>query len=372
MIARWAWSVIALGLPTAACAMEGSDSKNETVYSVGQEIVGGSASEKGQDATVMLLHLDPAGPRRVGICTAALVAPRLVLTARHCVSTADDQVACAADGTPLVGAKILSNHEPTNLYVFTGSDRPEFIGEMHPTLDTTKWKPAGRGAEIIDDESGTLCSHDLALVLLEQPIANIPLAALRLDGSPSSGDKVLTVGWGVTSGEVEPSKRQQRRGVTVKRVGPSEEFPVLTRSEFLIDESICLGDSGGPVFAEETNAIVGVVSRGGNGLDPNKGGPSSTCQGAVNIATRLSPFKDLVMEGFRRAGAEPKLEQRPEEACSVATPGTGGARGMLLWSSIGIGLMAFTRRRRPQWHEAFPKRRRAPSRSGRSSWSAAA
>ena len=344
MIGKRTLSVLALGLLAAACAAQSTDDR---VGRTSQAIVGGSASDESQDSTVMLFHLDPAGPRRLGICTAALIAPRLLLTARHCVSTTDEQVACDSDGTPLLGASIISNHDPANLFVFTGKDRPELIGDAPPTLDPTKWKPAAQGAEIIDDKSGTLCNHDLALLLLKEPILDVPVATLRLDGDAASGEKLVTVGWGVTYGEIEPSKRQQRRGVVVKRVGPSDELPVLTKSEFLFDESICLGDSGGPVFAEETNAIVGVVSRGGNGLDPNQGGPSVTCEGADNVATKLSPFKELVTEAFQRAGAQPKLEQKPEESCSTTSVGTAGPpRGGTLLLGLGIALLTGIRRRR--------------------------
>lgn len=343
MIAKRAFSAAALGL-AAACA---ADTGGEELGRVRQAIVGGSASDESQDSTVMLFHVDPSGPRRLGICTAALVAPRLVLTARHCVATTDDQVACDSDGTPLLGAAVIENHEPANLYVFTGKDRPAFIGEAPPSLDMTKWSPAGQGLEIIDDKSGTLCNHDLALVLLKEPILDVPIATLRLDGDAAPGEKLLAVGWGVSFGEVEPSTRQQRGGVTVKRVGPDDAIPVLTKSEFLFDESICLGDSGGPMFAESTNAIVGVVSRGGNGLDPNQGGPSSTCVDADNVATKLSPFKELVMDAFARAGAEPRLEPKPEESCAACAVGASRApRGGVLGIALGLALLARLRRRR--------------------------
>jgi hypothetical protein len=317
---------------------------------VSQPIINGTASDASEDATVMLFHLEP-GKTRGGICTGALIAPNLVLTARHCVSRSDDNVACDEDGNPLIGGNVIENFEAVDLYVFAGKDRAEFTGTVAPALDATKWKPSGQGLEIIDDKSGTLCNHDLALVLLKAPIENVPIASIRLDGDARVGEKLLTVGWGVTSGEIEPKMRQRRDGVTVQRVGPNGTVPVLTKSEFLFDESICLGDSGGPVYADATKAIIGVVSRGGNGVEPG-GGPASTCVQADNLATKLSPFRELIMDGFHRAGAEPKLEPQEDEedSCLCAHAGMGGSRrvsGVLVAAAIGLTLLL--RRGRRRW-----------------------
>lgn len=281
-------------------------------------ILGGTPSDASQDAVVMLVLVDPQTSTRIGLCTAAMVAPNLVLTARHCVAqTNGDAVACAADGTPVVGGEIRANFDASSFYVFAGSDRAD-VGD-DGTVDLATWRPSGRGRKILDDRSGTLCNHDLALVLLEQPIASVPVAALRLSGDVRTGEKLRTVGWGVTTTEIEPAKRQQRGGVTVRRVGPSDDQPTLTPSEFLFDESICLGDSGGPVFSEKSGAIVGVVSRGGNGSDPSIGPPSSTCTEADNLATKIAPFRQLLDDAFAEAGAAPVAEppQDDEEGCNA-------------------------------------------------------
>lgn len=333
-----------------ACGSAASDTDAAVIGVSRSAIVGGSSSDAAQDPTVLLFVLDPNGPRRLGICTATLVAPRLVLTARHCVAVTSEQVACAADGTPLVGARVEENRDPSNIYVFTGKARPEWIGDAPPSLDPSRWAPAGRGLAIIDDGASTLCNHDLAFVLLREPIVDVTVASLRLDANVAAGEKLVTAGWGVTFGEVEPSERQQRGGVTVKRVGPSTSSPVLTEREFLFDESICLGDSGGPVFAEASGAVVGVVSRGGNGLDPNLGGPSSTCEGADNLATTLAPFEALVTEAFSRASASPKREAREESqgGCSIEKTHVhpSGPRAMAGLCLLAVGIRVRRRRER--------------------------
>ena len=285
----------------------------------------------------MLVFLDARTGFR-GICTAALVAPRLVLTARHCVADTDADVACTVDGAPSSGGVVNANHDPRSLYVFTGKDRPD--------LDPKTWKPAGRGIEVLDDGSKNLCNHDLALVLLERPITGTPMASLRLDRTTETGEALTTIGWGVTSTADEPSAREQRSGVVVTRVGPDDADPIVTPNELAFDESICLGDSGGPVLATSTGAVVGVVSRGGNGA---RAGATfaSTCTMATNLATELVPFRELISRGFERAGAAPTLEPPAEDeassGCTVSPSRRSGGATMSLASLLGF-VLALARR----------------------------
>jgi uncharacterized protein (TIGR03382 family) len=316
-VKRW----LVLGTSIACCG---------AAPSLRPSILNGSASGSSDDATIMLVEIDPATNQRVGLCTAALVADRLVLTARHCVArTNGDAVACSSDGTPVFGGEIRSNVDAKSLYVFTGSTRPPGIGDTG-TVDLATWKPASRGEAILDDGSANICDHDLAFVLLDKPITGIDHATIRVDRGVAVGETLRTVGWGVTQREIEPGTRQQRGGVRVTRVGPDDASPVLTPSEVMFGESICLGDSGGPVFAEGSGAIIGVVSRGGNGVDPTSGGPSVSCVDAKNVATRLAPFRDFVRSAFTRANASPKTEPEEDEGCSTSGQHGSGALLVLL------------------------------------------
>lgn len=268
-------------------------------------VIHGVASDKSQDAVVLLVHYDPKSPG-VGSCTGTLLAPNLILTARHCVADTDEGAACKSDGTPIAGGVVRQTHPANTLYVFTGTQRPNFEAG-----DVT---PAAVGKQVFDDGSNTLCNHDIALLLLQAPVKDAQIAPIRLDGDVKVGELITSVGWGVTEKTPYPDTRQQRKDVKIDAVGPkSSGFQEVSPNEFEVGEAICSGDSGGPAIAQDTNSVIGLVSRGGNAnttQDPND--PAANCIGASNLYTKISPFKDLVMKAFAAANAEPWLEGGPD------------------------------------------------------------
>jgi MYXO-CTERM domain-containing protein len=304
-----------------------TDSDGET-STVRQQVINGKPSDASQDSVILLVHYDP-GSGGFGQCTGTLIAPRLVLTARHCVADTDPYAACDANGEPLSAGAIRRNHKPETMYVFTGKDRPEF-GRGAP-----KW--AGQGMKILDDGGDNLCNHDIALVVLKEPVANAMISPIRLDEDVLKGEMITAVGWGVTDKTSEPDTRQQRAGVRITEVGPSRESRVAP-NEFQVGESICSGDSGGPALVEPTKAVVGVVSRGGNMTQPDQSDPSATCIDGENLYTKVSPFKELIMAGFELAEAEPWLEGQPDPR--LLKPGNACTDASECRSNLCLGLDA--------------------------------
>jgi V8-like Glu-specific endopeptidase len=251
-----------------------------------EAIIGGKASSATQNAVVMLEIADEA------ICSGSLIAPNLVLTARHCVSETDEGLACAPDGHALSGGRIHADRDAQDIVVY--------VGQKQSTL-----KARARGQQIVHDSAKNLCNHDIAFVVLDRPITDTPIAALRLTETTRIGEKVTSVGWGLTAKGTLPSARMQRKNVAIVDVGPSADTP---SHEFVVGEAICSGDSGGPALSS-AGAVVGVVSSGGNGrFDPNN--PARGCIGAdtTNIYSRVAAFKSLTKLAFKEAGAAPVLE----------------------------------------------------------------
>lgn len=270
-------------------------------------IINGVASTADEDAAVWVGILTADGYPQ-GSCSGVLLAENVLLTARHCVSrTADGGIACTKDGKSVAGGAVLSDYPAERLAVVIGT-----------TMGRTS-KAAARGKQVFTTGAKNLCNNDIAIVVLDRKIAGAKFAKIRLDAPPVKGETITAVGWGV-SNLSRSNRRNRRADIPIVTVGPATSSGgAVGPGEFQIGEGICSGDSGGPAFATTTGAVLGVVSRGGNGApyDPETDPSWTQCVDSAdykthNIYTRVDAFKDLVLQAFEAAGTDPWLEDGPD------------------------------------------------------------
>ena len=288
---RCAWFVLLAPLVSVACSAPAPDA-TPTAPAVGTEQSAIFGGQKDSDASahesVVMLFLNEG--QESGSCTGSLIAPNLVLTARHCVSkNIGEGIGCDPDGNSLNpgnGDHVSGDFDPSTIGVYTGvSPKP--------------WseQPKAVGKKIFHPDGNNLCNHDIALILLDQSVETPagPMK-LRLNFGPQMGEKTTPVGYGkTTSSDFSAGTRYRRENVTVLSVGRDFNY-YLGENEFLMGQSICQGDSGGPVLAGDSGAVIGVTSRGAD------------CNGDDNRFTRVDAHKDLIQQALAEAGASAQLE----------------------------------------------------------------
>jgi secreted trypsin-like serine protease len=209
-------------------------------------IRGGTAVHQGElPALVFIAYLIPDGDEAVA-CTGTVIAPRLVLTAAHCVDIAKVRV------------------EAENFRVSVGAvtwTRATLSRESVVGFETDPGYDPGRGTD------------DAALLELETPVAVPPLQlARRLFWS--AGTEAEMAGWGKTS----PEQRKQPTYVLHRAPTTVLGFAACRQETALVGQlcaeqppprqrtSACYGDSGGPLLAHRPGdgrvVEIGIVHGG--------------------------------------------------------------------------------------------------------------
>jgi hypothetical protein len=186
-------------------------------------------------------------PDGVGSCSGTLIAPNLVLTAKHCVRARAPSPRYACPGPSEDLGELRS---PASLTLFFGSD---LSGDM-----TTR-----AVLRIVDDDQSAVCDRDAAVLVLDEPVQGITPRTLRTTALVVD-EPLSAVGWGMTEFGV-PDARRRRDGVVV--LPPSAP---VGASEIETSTAVCQGDSGGPLF-DSSGRVVAVVSRVRNGCTSGTG-----------------------------------------------------------------------------------------------------
>jgi hypothetical protein len=295
---------------------------------VQQPMIEGTQSDESFGGVIFLETKQPEGKIS---CTGTLVAPNLVATALHCVTSSQlGHFNCQPDGSitantvqeGAIGPLVV----PSNVKIYMGSP-----------VDYSS--PVAVGARLYGTGSTQGCQGDLALIQLDHAL-DAPVASVRLDRMAAWKERVNVLGYGETDVVANQGYRLVR-DVQVIDVGPSSTGePARTASPrtFVVGEGPCKGDSGGPALSAETGALLGVFS-----LNEND---DCAAIGIRNVYTSLSPFSKMILDAFDKAGAEPILEpgsvlQEPEpQPTKEADSGCTLSPGQTPRANPGLALLA--------------------------------
>ena len=212
-----------------ACAAPPDDTAPDLPHT--DEIIHGTRDYDRHPGVLALFTTDGS------LCTATLIAPRLVLTARHCVSRTTPTLRC-----PSTDRQVLATRDPEEIDVLLG--------------ETTLVARDGRhGVASFVPPGDNLCDADVAVVALDRAITSIaPLRVARTNDT-REGSAVTLVGFGARGDST-------RAGVGARYFRNGVRVLADTPTELLIGRGACEGDSGGPALDPRTGAVVGVLSRG--------------------------------------------------------------------------------------------------------------
>ena len=216
-----------------------------------EPIVDGTRSSGDYPAVVLVLN------RAGGMCSGSLIAPRVVLTAKHCVQG-------EGDAAPT----------PPGFFVVGVGDSLNGLTQSF-SVQQVRTTPGSYGSGLRG-----LTGIDVAVLTLTRGATIEPLQVYRTNPRELIGDEVLSVGFGQT-----PAGGSGVKYFVNTRVNG-------TNGNVLISgPTICQGDSGGPLMTLD-GQVFGVASWGSGG-----------CGSGINGFNNVFSFLDLIDEAVAESGA---------------------------------------------------------------------
>ncbi len=234
----------------ASCGAPSAPAPQEHTSYTRQGIMGGTDDTGDPNVVGIAIIAGWSG----GLCSGSLIAPNLILTARHCVSSVPTQIDCST-------ATFGSTYSANSFEVTTIWNAPATF-MYSGSLPGTSYKVD----QVTVPSNNKVCGNDVALIRLKG--AGIPASEAqpivpRVDKVVDTGEAYRAVGFGATNDTGSGAgQRRQLGGLAVSCSVMCPAFYMAPQTEWEGDHGICEGDSGGPAL-DAQNRVIGVVSRGG-------------------------------------------------------------------------------------------------------------
>ncbi len=247
-------------VPVLAClsvlsaTIYGCSSSDEEATKGGSAVVGGKLDTKHKFAVGILT----AKAR----CSGVLIAPNVVLTARHCVSDATGYIE-APDGRSIVDC-----------------DKVKFVRgavKANTVSITTDSTLPGKQAYEVDDillpSDDRACGNDIAALILAKNVPAseaepaTPIVWSSIANSKKVGRTIAAIGFGDLGPDKRPVKptRQIREDIAISCIPDADrDCGGGQKREFRTEGFVCAGDSGSGAFVQDSlddkPLVIGVLS----------------------------------------------------------------------------------------------------------------
>jgi len=195
-------------------------------------------------------------------CSGTLVDDDLVLTAHHCVVKRGKR-----------GEFTRESLEPGALQIELGGDY-------------LAWGSVRARAIVVPPCGSSGGAGDVAVLVLERKLVGMSTMTVRLDAPPRMGEPVDPIGFGRCALSQNGIHRADRAG---------GEIVATTQETFVLQASICPGDSGGPVIARGSREVVGVVSQ--SAMDGDEQTRNATILARIDVYRSVFAAARLVADG---------------------------------------------------------------------------